>query len=205
MSENQEQHSPATPEMPHDYYENEIDLVDIFSVLWNQRWFITGVTLLFLVLALVYVFVKTPLYEISAQIVPGITDLDQNGNSVRNVSSNDIIAWFSEEAYADLFDESNERLPKVKAISIPKTDSVKLTYFHKNPSEGINILKKIVNALIHGEANDFNRELSIRKNILNQNIIEENQHIDMLAVDQNRIKFVDKLKIDNEIENAIIR
>lgn len=200
-----EQQSPPLQSPPQHYNEDEINLVDILNVLWRQRWFITGVTFIFVISATVYVFMKTPLYEITAQIVPGITDFDENQNAVRNVSSNDIIAWFSEEAYADLFDKSTERLPKIKAKSVPKTESVKITYFHKSPSEGIDILNKTVKALINGEANDFTRELNVRKKMLNQRIIEETQTIERLTVNRNRLKFVDKLKIDNEIENANVK
>jgi LPS O-antigen subunit length determinant protein (WzzB/FepE family) len=204
MKASQEQQLTNAQELRQTRYDQGFDLVDILNMLWRQRWFIVVLTLVIVALVTIYVMIKPPLYRITAQIVPGITVIDNNGNVIRNVSTDDIIAWFMEKAYADVFKRDIKKLPIINAHAIHRTDSVRITYFHKDPIEGKTILNKVLNALIEGETNVFNRELNVRKNIINQKIIEENQAIEMLMVDQSRIQFVDKLKIDNEINNAKI-
>jgi LPS O-antigen subunit length determinant protein (WzzB/FepE family) len=53
------------------YYEDEIDLREIFAVLWKWKWTIIGVTLAFMVLAFAYSkFFVDPIYEARAVVIP---------------------------------------------------------------------------------------------------------------------------------------
>jgi len=200
-----EKQPPPTPELPHDYYEDEIDLVDIFSVLWRQRWFIAGVTMFFVALAVIYVFVKTPLYQVTAQISPGITGYDRSGNALYKNSPDDIIAWFSEKIYAESLGENEEDLPEINAKAVSKTDSVKIDYYCKDPTEGNSTLSTIIDSLAEDGAKSFKRELNVQKNILEQKIHEKTKTINILMLDQDRIKSIDQIKINNQIENTNAR
>jgi len=202
MNENQQPQQIETNEVLHECYQDGFNIVDILSPLWEQRWFIAGITVLFAAAAFIYLFIRTPLYEISAQIAPGITDFDEDGEAVRKLTPNDIVAWFSEEAYVDLVDDSVDDPPEIKAKIIPRTNSVRLVFFYKNPAEGEKFLSNILHGIIQSKEKFSNRELNLRKSILEQKINAEKQEINMLLLDQKRINSVDRLKINNEIENA---
>jgi len=202
MNEKQKRQPTVTQEYMYEHYQDEINLVDLFGVLWKQRLLVVVITLLFVTLAVFYIFIEPPDYEITAQIAPGITDFEDNGNVIRNVTSSEIIAWFEEEAYTGLFDDKIKRLPEIKAKGITRTNNVKLIYYHESPSEGVNILNRIIHGLINGEANDFNKELNVRKTILKQKISTENQGISLFMIDKKRINSVDKEKIENGIINT---
>ena len=73
MIEKKQSLSENEKEQLYKIYNDEITLINIFSVLWNQRWFIIGFTLVIMVFGSIYGFIKTPLYEITARISPGIT------------------------------------------------------------------------------------------------------------------------------------
>ncbi len=80
-------------------HEDEINLADILNVLWRRKWIMLWVTALVVGLALIYCYIATPKYRIIAQVAPGITGYDQNGNPVSAVSVADIQTWFQNESY----------------------------------------------------------------------------------------------------------
>jgi capsular polysaccharide biosynthesis protein len=67
------------------YYEDEIDLREIFAVLWKWKWTIIGVTLAFMVLAFAYSkFFVDPIYEARAVVIPANLN-HLNGSSLTYV------------------------------------------------------------------------------------------------------------------------
>ena len=200
MVENLEKITPPSNTLMHDHYDDEIDLTDILNVLWKQRWFIVIVTLSFVTFAIVYVFVKTPLYEIKARISPGITDYDKNGNSIRKVSPNDITAWFSEKLYCSIITEEKNKCPEIDAKLISKTDSVTVSYYSNDPIQAKNTLNNILNILTSGGAQSFKRELIVGKKSLEYQIHEAKQSIKQLLIEQDWLKKFEKIKINNKID-----
>ncbi len=208
MIENAVKKSPARHEPMHDHYDDEINLVDIFSVLWKQRWFIAIITLFFVALAVIYIFLKTPLYEIKTQISPGITNYDKNGDAIRKLSSDDIVAWFSEEMYCPLITEKANKCPEIVAKTISKTDSVTVSYYGKDPIQTKNDLNYILNILTNDGAQSFKRELNVGKDSLEHEIDEAKQSINRLLIEQDRLKSVERIKINNkinEINSKLVR
>ena len=64
------------------YYEDEIDLREIFAVLWKWKWTIIGVTLAFMVLAFAYSkFLMDPVYEARTVVAPASLNT-LNGSSL---------------------------------------------------------------------------------------------------------------------------
>lgn len=53
------------------YIEDEIDLKELFSVIWEKKLFIISVTLFITICAGIYVFIKTPIYEVKSIIEVG--------------------------------------------------------------------------------------------------------------------------------------
>ena len=200
MENNKGRNSTTTRRLIQDYYDDEIEFVDIISVFWRQRWFIGIVTGCCFAIAVIYVFASTPLYEITAQVSPGITDFDKDGNSVRSLSPSDIVAWFSEETYSELFEkEKTKRPPKITARIIQNTNSVKITCFAENPLEGEEAIKKTVDSFASDNGTYFKRELIVGKANLYQEIREKEQYIKSLMLDKNRLSSIEKININSKI------
>ena len=58
---------PTNEPVPHYYQEDEIDLKELFKILWLKKNLIIGLTLAITILAGVYAFSKTPTYEDTAE------------------------------------------------------------------------------------------------------------------------------------------
>ena len=64
---------------------DEIDLIELYKIIWNQKFFILVFTFLVTLLAIVYVYMKTPIYEVKAFIEIGTIDdnlVIENPNNV---------------------------------------------------------------------------------------------------------------------------
>ncbi|MBA2848169.1 hypothetical protein G4V39_04945 [Thermosulfuriphilus ammonigenes] len=127
-------------------YEEEIDLADIFAVLWRRRRFILGFTSLCLLVAGLYCFLSKPLYKISMQIRPGITGFDNEGNPISDWTVEDLQSWINEKAYISflLKEFKGKEMSEIKAKSLRKGTLVTLTMYHSDPSLGQKILNKVV-------------------------------------------------------------
>ncbi len=68
-----------TPEQNY-YQEDEIDLKELFGILWAKKTLIIGITTLITVLAGIYAFNKTPIYEATALVEIGNYKLHNNNN-----------------------------------------------------------------------------------------------------------------------------
>lgn len=58
------------PRYPYQTNEDEIDLIEMLQVLWGQKWLIFAVTSLFLIFAVVYIFINKPVYSVTAVLAP---------------------------------------------------------------------------------------------------------------------------------------
>jgi LPS O-antigen subunit length determinant protein (WzzB/FepE family) len=189
-------------DLQHQYHDDEIDLVDIVKIVWSQRWFIAGLTLLIVALATVYVFFKAPLYEVTAQISPGISDFDKNGNAIRKLSPNDVVAWFSEIGFAAAIEgDQLEVVPKIKAKVISKSNNVKISYYSRDPKKGTNMLSLILKNLNDGRADYFNRELIVGRATIEQRIREIEQKNKSLILEQSILQKVDKIRLTSQIDS----
>jgi len=193
--------SEPNPNSQHQYYGNEIDIIDIVKVLWNQRWFILIFTLLFTGLTAGYILVRSPLYEISAQISPGITDFDRNGNAIRKLSPENIVAWFTERGYAESLGVNEfGTLPEIEARIISKSNNVNVSYYSEDLQIGIATLDLILKNLNDGRADYFKRELNVGRATLDQKIREIEQANKSLALEKNILQKIDKVRITNQID-----
>lgn len=62
--------APVSGPIPVARYEDEIDLVEVFQALWQQKWLIAAFTTAATLLAAVFAIVATPTYEASAGLMP---------------------------------------------------------------------------------------------------------------------------------------
>lgn len=103
----------------HQHSRNEvIDLYELMTGLWKQKWLIVGVTSVFSLLAIAYVLLVTPVYQATARVIPpslsdvvpfnlgraqaGLTELDEASAYalfLRSLTSQRTRRWFFEEHY----------------------------------------------------------------------------------------------------------
>ena len=61
--------------------EDEIDLRELFLTLWEKKVFILLFTIIVTILASIYAFIKTPIYEVKAVIEVGTFNSNNSNNS----------------------------------------------------------------------------------------------------------------------------
>ena len=122
--------------------EDKIDLRELFSVLKRRKKLIWSVTVLFTLLALLYVFIAKPVYEIKTMIEVGQID----AKPIDNI--NDIKQKLSYEYQVNIKSKQIE-LPRVKAITVPKkSDSILSLMIHSNNNEeGIKYIQMVINKI----------------------------------------------------------
>jgi len=172
-----------TPEQNH-YQEDEIDLRGLFNTLWSRKILIINITSTITILAAIYAFTKTPIYEATALVEVGNYKL-QNSNSNSNrkfIDSSPELSKKLNYLYIKPFEKSNiGRDSKIVSISTPK----KIKNFIEIRSEAISnqLAAEEINRIIkhiqkeHGAIlNDIkqNRESSIK--VINRKILELTQY-----------------------------
>lgn len=65
--------------------EDEIDLRELFKIIWDKRIFIVVFTFLVTIISGIYIFSKTPIYEAKALIELGSYKLNNNNSSNNNI------------------------------------------------------------------------------------------------------------------------
>lgn len=129
-------------------YDDEIDLFQLFEALWRQKVLIAGITLLCLAGASAYLLLATPLYEVSAQVRPGVTAFEE-GKPVYGWPVADIQSWVKDEHYRPYLVESwggDKGLPAVTARSGRNGKFVTLSLKAADPEHG----KKALQGVLHG-------------------------------------------------------
>ncbi len=122
--------------------EDKIDLKELFAVLKRRKKLIWSVTALLTLLALVYVFVAKPVYEVKTMIEVGQID----AKPIDNV--NDIKQKLSYKYQVNVKGKKIE-LPRVKTISVPKkSDRILSLIIHSNNNEeGIKYIQTVINKI----------------------------------------------------------
>lgn len=122
--------------------DNKVDLRELFSILKIKKNLIYLITALFTLLALVYVLVSKPVYEVKTMIEVGQID----AKPIDNV--NDIKQKLSYEYQVNVKKKEIE-LPRVKTISLPKNShSIISLVIHSNTNEeGIKYIQTVINKI----------------------------------------------------------
>ena len=114
-----------TPEQNY-YQEDEIDLKELFGILWAKKILIIGITVFVTVLAGIYAFNKTPIYEATALVEIGNYKLHNNNNNNNNNNNKAILdstADLSKKLnllFIDMLKNEKDRKTEISSISVPK-------------------------------------------------------------------------------------
>lgn len=102
--------------------EDEIDLKELFKTIWNKKYFILGFTFLVTLLSILYVNMKTPIYEAKALIEIG--SYKQSGSN-SNIIIDDVnkLSKKLNVLYIDIFKNNKKRESEISSINILKNQN----------------------------------------------------------------------------------
>jgi uncharacterized protein involved in exopolysaccharide biosynthesis len=132
------------------YQEDEIDLKELFKILWLKKNLIISITAAITILAGVYAFNKTPIYEAKATIEIGNYNSNYNSNS--NSNSNTLVDSVPELVkklnllFIDIVKNQKEREATITSISITK--SVKGFFDIKSESSSNELATNEINKVV---------------------------------------------------------
>ena len=156
--------------------EDEIDLVELIAILWRHRVLIVSICFFCTVAGIIYCLVATPLYEISAQIRPGITGYDEQGHPIRSLTPQAIRFWFSKKGYNRYTEENSAKTNKnkfpisIKASVEKESEFVSLSMYYPEKQNGIKILTNILKYFHQELKKSLYNEVKLTINRLNEKI-----------------------------------
>jgi uncharacterized protein involved in exopolysaccharide biosynthesis len=203
MNEDEKRSRPAEESY---CYEDEIDLADLAGVLWRRRWFMLGIIMVFVGVAVAYCFITTPRYEIFAQLRPGITAFDKDGNPVQDWTPKDIESWFAQGGYSESLSGlmgDNASVPEIKAVSNRQARVVTVSLYWPDREQGRQILSSAIDALASTESAGIQQQLAVSRRQIEQDIhktesdlkhipIERSRLDDQIAREKNKIQVIDE-------------
>jgi len=127
-------------------YEDEIDLLELVFVLWEQRWFCILVITAVILIAVFYVLVAPELYKITCQVRPGITGYDDKGNPVRGLAPQDIKLYFDKKENWFQVLTTPQRFKHLNIVTKNRrgTSIVDISILWPDPKAGVTILERVL-------------------------------------------------------------
>jgi uncharacterized protein involved in exopolysaccharide biosynthesis len=158
--------------------EDEINLVDLFLILWKRKTMIIGLTILLTVAAAGISFILPKVYEVTTMIEPG---KDSEGQVVENPQAirENILGGAYDLMISERLGLPLNEIPQFK-VSVPKlTDLVKISVESSEPRQAVQVLQE----LLVGITKDIQAglDIEIKKT---QNEIRETQMKDGFLLDQ---------------------
>jgi uncharacterized protein involved in exopolysaccharide biosynthesis len=147
------------------YQEDEIDLKELFKVLWLKKNFIIGITAVITLLAGIYAFNKTPTYEATALVEIGNYKNNNNNNNNNNNVLVDSVPELVKKLnllFIDLLKNEKDREATITSISTVKGTSSFINI--KSESTSNKLASNEINKIITYIQNKHQTEL---ENILN--------------------------------------
>ena len=131
--------------------EDEIDLIELFKPLWQQKILIAGITFLTIVIAVVLVLQATPQYKISAQLKPGIYRWDSKNNPIPYLQSSDLQSILTGGSFLDYIAKSGFAGKKPALIATAsknrRSNQVTAYFFWPDRQEGKQLLSGFIDSI----------------------------------------------------------
>jgi hypothetical protein len=178
-------------------YDDEIDLAELVAVLWRRRWFMLAVLIVIVGLALAYCLLAAPKYEISAQVMPGITDFKQGGEPIREWSAKDLATWFQDGVYTASLSahlREGEDLPEIEAKTGRQATLISLSLNWSDPARGKEILKSVLGELDKSGVQSVKQRIALSARMIEQSIEKARQDKERISLERKRL--------DDQIRNA---
>jgi len=183
-------------------YEDEIDLREIFFVLWKRKWIIFVLTFVIVVSAVVYTFTSPEIYEVYVVMEPGVIDVTPNGEYIYLDSVTNIKAKLDSNAYTQRLisslnlDPFQDRI-KLK-IDLPnKSNIIKVSVEAESDKieHGINVLEQLVIELqadyelgVLRKKQEYQEKISKRNNMIKSLLLERKDLGKKISIKENFIK-----------------
>jgi len=171
---------PTNEPVPHYYQEDEIDLKELFKILWLKKNLIIGLTLAITILAGVYAFSKTPTYEAEAYFELGhYKDARNQAASLMPINEliNEINFFFNSGAGNSISVTSLERkIPTVKITAKGVSSEIS----SNKVSKVFEFIKEEEQKVIERKKHAFNLKLNENKDKTKREINTVNEKIAFL-------------------------
>ena len=173
--------------------EDEIDIADLLAVFWRHRLLIVVVTLSVIAVGAVYSITSTPLYEIDAQVRPGVTSYTSKYKEKRSITPAAIKYWFSKKAYVSYFNNTSgkkyeKRIPSIRATTNRNSRIINLLLYWPGDKEGKFLLEKALEAFSYTFKKNLKGEIAIGKNRLQQKIGQLKLQLQQIENTKNKLK-----------------
>jgi LPS O-antigen subunit length determinant protein (WzzB/FepE family) len=182
-----------------EYVENKIELMELFEIIGKKRYFIIIFTLIVTGLALIYVIIKTPIYQVKALVEIGSYKTEKN-SSIEEISLEDVNQLVKKlsTVFIDLRKNDENKKVEIVSIIIPKG----MNKFLEITSEGISneLAVGSINEVLSYIQNEHKKTLDDVKEKNNLEI--KNTNLIISNIENERIINIDK-KIDLHEKNIL--
>jgi len=159
-------------------FDNEVELIEYFNVLWKRRWLIIVPAILLALFAGIVSFVVPPKWEIDAIIQPGkyfIRSTQGTSTEVVVIDPKQLAVQINQRFYdrpiSDRWNSDSGKFPKAKAENLRDTNLVWVSLQTGETDQA----RTILNALFQHIKNELNRKIDVgMKNISTQIVAGEN-------------------------------
>ena len=166
-----------------EYYDDEIDLAQLFFVLWRRKWLILIITCSIVIITGVVTLRLPKIHNTYTVIEPGIVDINQEGEYIYLDTPANIKARIDSQAYTQRILKtinSDRDLSNIAfKVDIPnKANIMKISYEveKKDINSGIQTLEKLIDEL----QKDYDLEIELKKDEYNKQIIMKSNQINAL-------------------------
>ncbi len=130
--------------------EDKVDIRELFSILKRRKKLIWSVTVLFTLLALVYVLIATTWWQVDATIQIGKKEYDKAAGKVIYLESGTEVKERLQVKYIDIFKNVKDRDSLIKSISTSKKNPqfISITALGKNNTLALNEIQKVIDKLV---------------------------------------------------------
>jgi len=196
------------PEYKADYYEDRINLLDYIRVIWRRKFIIVGVIIVSVIAAILISFGITPVYRVSAALIPGAIEVeDKTGKRVQVDPIDDIVAYINGGIYnPQIFNSLNLDPFGLQFIAERPEHAYIINVYYEtvDPEQG----KVIVGELLNQIEKSYSWRIAEKKNEIFDNIEEiliemvfRINNIRLLKSTENKIKI--QIKTVDENTEAI--
>lgn len=182
-----------------EYVENKIELIELFKIIGKKKYFIIIFTLVVTGLALIYVSIKTPIYQVKALVEIGSYKTEKN-SSIEEISLGDVNQLVKKlsTVFIDLRKNDENKKVEIVSIIIPKG----MNKFLEITSEGVSneLAVSSINEVLSYIQNEHKKTLDDVKEKNNLEI--KNTNLIISNIENERIINIDK-KIDLHEKNIL--
>ena len=195
--------------------DDEIDLVELFLILWKRKWMIVIVTLLVTVTAAGISVIMPKVYAVTTILEPAKSlETTKDGEVVQRLVENplaireNIIGGSYDREISEKLSINLGKMPEFK-VTVPKnTDLVKITLESSDPEQAVQILQTLITRLTL----NIEQKLDVKKQLLDNDLKTAQAELDsypgqigqvesLVRAIHNKIAELESAKKKNTLEN----